>query len=134
MDIQALLQHCDTLTDGQSLLQILQRATAILENHLSWCQGAKALNASKQSVRIASPGAVALSIEGAIGRVSNSAGIVPPFILKYLDALVLELVGEPGEPSVYNEHDTGWFNDSFDHESILQLLYLAQQRLVEAMP
>lgn len=134
MDIQALLQHCDTLTDGQSLLEILQRATAILENPLYWCQGAKALSASMGCIGIASPNAVALSIEGAIGRVSNSAGIVPPFILKYLDAVVLELVGEPGEPSVYNEHDTGWFNDSFDHESILQLLYLAQQKLLQGMP
>lgn len=132
MDLQTLLQQCDSLTDGQTLLEIFQRAYALIEDPARWCQGALARDGSGRSVKAASPVAAAVSIEGAIGRSSNAYGVIPPSILRYLDALVLEVIGEPGEPSIYNDHDTGWFNDSFDHDSVLQLLYLAQQRLQEA--
>lgn len=130
MDLQTLLQHCDSLTDGQTMLEILQRAAALIEDPARWCQGALARDAHGRPVKPASPDAVAVSIEGAIGRSSNAYGIIPPFILHHLDAVVLEVIGEAGEPSIYNDHDTGWFNDSFDHASALRLLQLTRTKLL----
>lgn len=108
------------LMGAQDLKAILSKAYLLLSNYQVWCQGAHALNSKCQIVRINSPEAVAWSLEGAVGKVSNDYGIVPYHALKFLDALVLEITGR-------NE-TADEFNDIATHESLLEFLQEAIKR------
>lgn len=106
------------LTDGQSTAEILRKAYFLLSHYPSWCQGAQALSAQRKKVRNNSPAAVAWSIEGAVGKVSNESGIVPASIIYYLDQLAVE----KGKETVAR------FNDLATHEAILEFLEEAIRR------
>lgn len=119
-DSQAFIDHCNALTSGQSLPEILQRVIQLLSDETKWCQGAFAMSADGQRVKAGSPEAVAWSIEGAVGVCSNEYGVIPPNILKYLDQLVFGLTGK--------DETVGWYNDRSTHENMLRFLHEALRR------
>ena len=119
-DSQAFIASCNALTNGQSLPEILERVIALLSDYPRWCQGAYAASADGRIVKAGSPEAVAWSIEGAVGICSNEHGVVPLFILEYLDQLVFELTGK--------DEGVGWYNDRCTHEALLNFLQEALRR------
>lgn len=123
-DLLATMASFNALTNGQTLHDILEKTLLFLSDDTHWCQGAQALNSNCQKVRINSPDAVAWSIEGAVGKCSNDEGIIPTFILLYLDQVVLELFG--------NDEGVGWFNDSHTHEYVLMFLQQALRQCKDA--
>jgi len=120
---QASVPSYDASTDGQSLAEVLEKTLLLLSVYENWCQGAFALSAERKKVKINSPDAVAWSIEGAVGKSSNDLGIVPLFILKYLDLVVVRCTGK-------NE-DVGWYNDNYTHEGVIGFLQEALRRCCE---
>jgi hypothetical protein len=128
MDIHTFLSG-DDLTDGQTVAEILERVIRLLEDGTHWHQGTVALDADNNLVKANSPLAVSFSLEGALGRMCNSAGVVSPNILRLMDQLLLEFLGRAEPAGIMNEHDLGWFNDNFDHESIMAFLHEAHRRI-----
>jgi hypothetical protein len=120
-DTRSFLARCDELTNGKTLDVILLEVIALIGDYRFWCQDAQACTTDRRPVRPRDPNATFWSIEGAIGYVSNQAGVVPPFIVRYLDALVLEITG--------CGMGVGWFNDTYDHGTVIDFLEEAYRRL-----
>ena len=123
-----MLMSGDGMTEGQSVADILHKAVLLLEDEDRWCQDFTAQDADGNWVASSSPLATRFSIAGAVGISSNAAGFLSPHILRFLDQLVVEYLGTDEPAGVYNEHDTGWFNDNFDHESVMGFLHEAHRR------
>jgi hypothetical protein len=139
MDTSTFLSGFDALTGGQTLAEILHKVIVLLDDEDNWCQGVRATDGKVikvhgeedklHIVKANDPNAVAVSINGAIGRVSNEFGITPPFILDWLDRLVLEFVNDEDKTKgVHNLHDLDWFNDTYTHEVIMNFLHEAYRR------
>ena len=120
-DLHGFLASCNDLTAGKALRDIFLSVIVLLGEYHNWCQGAYALTSDCRRVKNNSAEAVAWSIEGAIGKLSNPAGIVPPYIIQWLDTLALELTA--------CDQGVGWFNDTFDHGTIIDFLEEAYRRL-----
>ena len=137
-DTVLFTENCDALTNGQTVAEILQRALAVLQDEDRWCREYRATDAEWNRVDIVSPAAVRFSIEGAVGRVANDVGIIPPFILRYLDEFVLYYLGlighltTPSTAGIMEERDVAWFNDSYMHEHIVAFLEQAHRRAYES--
>ena len=116
-DVDAFLTVCSALTSHKPLWVIIEKAYIFLRDQSNWCQGAQALNARCEKVRINSPSAIAWSVEGALGKFSNNLGIVPPVLLSYMDRLVEDFTG--------CADGIGWFNDTYTHDAVLELLHAA---------
>lgn len=101
--------------------RVLLGAIQLLGHYPNWCQGAPAVSADGRRVKPGSPEAVAWGIDGAIGKLSNPIGLIPPNYIWYLDQLVLEKTGR--------DDGIGWFNDTFDHATIIDFLAEAYRRL-----
>lgn len=116
----AFIETCNSLINNQTPKQILSRAKALIFDERNWCQGAQARDLEGRKVRINDPSATSWDIEGAIGKVSNDLGVVPPLIFKFLDNLVCDF------ESV--DEDVGWYNDRYNHFNILQFMDQAIKR------
>ena len=124
LDADSLLEDCDVLTTGQDLTTILVKARALLSDVTRWTCWAQARDIRGFQVRIEDPRACCWCIEGAIGRVSNVVGVVPPSILRFLDLLVQEL--QQDAVNVVSD-----FNDMVSHDVLLQFLDNAIKRSME---
>jgi hypothetical protein len=118
---RSFLIDCNTTIEDKSPSDIILSALVLLGDYNNWCQGAQAVTAAGRKTRPGSPDAVAWSIEGAVGKVSNPAGIVPPTLIYLLDTLVQEDTG--------SDLGVGWFNDTYDHGTVIDFLEEAYRRL-----
>lgn len=116
-NISEFLKHCDTLTSGQSLEQILIKVINFVSDEEKFSNYFFAADENWRPVKIIDPRAVRWSIEGAVGLASNDFGVVPPAILKFLDGVVHEYTGQ--------EEDVGWFCQNFCHEEVMAFLQVA---------
>jgi len=128
-DPASFLAQCDALTGERSHLEILTDAFALLSADGRWCQGAHALRADGYAVRPNNGWAVAFSIEGALAHCSNQAGIVPPTLIRLMDQMVLDFLSIGTTAGIWEDRDVGWFNDTFDHASVVELLDYTCRRL-----
>lgn len=127
MDIDTLMSG-DGLND-QGVAEIIGKVIALLSDEKFWCQGFQSADAQGNWVKITSDKAVSFSISGAIGLVSKPAGVVPPHMLRFLDQFLMEFLGRDEKAGIMNEKDIGWFNDNYDHETMMKFLYAAQRRV-----
>jgi hypothetical protein len=125
----SFLAQCDALTSGRSPLQILGGVRSLLRDEGRWCQQAQARDSVGRTVRTHSPDAAAWSIEGAVARSSNNVGIVPPSMLGLLDQMVIDFLGLGTEAGIWEDRDVSWFNDNFDHASVLEFLGYVGERV-----
>lgn len=134
MDTDSFLHDCDALMTGLSPVEIWSGVCETLSDPNSWCQGAKAMDATGCMVRPMDPDAVFFSIEGAVAYHSNLVGVVPPYMLRLLDQYVLDFlnIGEPA--GIWNEHDIGWFNDYATHDTVVRYLDYVRSRLDAPAP
>lgn len=139
-DITSYLGACNALHGDQPLPRIIHKAIKQIEDPQRWCARHQACvrwpvqtrdgfgGFQERVCRINDPQATCLSLTGAVGRACNNFGVVPPFLLKYLDAWVIHYARqlqperEFGEVSIYNPYDAGWFNEEYTHEHVLGLL------------
>jgi hypothetical protein len=121
----------DTALMKHSPRDTLRIVRMLLENPLLWAQGARARDAQGKRVKPHDPKAVCWSVNGALAIASNSRGITPPSMLRYLDSIVKEWgmvapVWLDG-PEIWEGCDV--FNDERPHRFILALLDEAIARL-----
>jgi len=136
MESTAYLAQCEGLTNGKSLADIIDTAIRLIDDPNHHCRGAQARDAKGKPVKAGHPSAAELSLEGAVARACNDMGILPPHMMKWLDALLidfLELMDEenpnqPALPGIMEPRDIGWFNDHYDHEVIMNFLHEAYRR------
>lgn len=140
-DILSFLSQCETLTGGQSPAQIFHKAIVLIEDPIYWCGAHKACIRHFHTTpdgrayywdvacRINDPRATCVNVEGAVARACNNEGIIPPYLLRYLDESVLAYLKEHnitgfGENcDAWNPYDIGWFCEYFGHEHAMNLLH-----------
>lgn len=125
----SFLAQCDALTSGRSPFQILGDVRSLLHDEECWCQQAQARDLKGRTVRTHSPDAAAWSIEGAVAKYSNNVGVVPPSMLGLLDQMVIDFLGFGTEVGIWEDRDVSWFNDNFDHASVLDFLDYVGERI-----
>jgi hypothetical protein len=107
--------------DPGAIAELILKAIVLLGDYNNWCQGdAAALTADCRRTRPASPEAVAWTIEGALAKFSPH-GVLTPKVLWYMDWLVFEKTGR--------EDGVAWFNNMYDHGTIIDFLEEAYRRL-----
>jgi hypothetical protein len=140
-DISGFLKQCEALTSGQSLAEIIHKAIVLIDDPSYWCGQHRAcirehLNTQsglpyivEMQCRINDPRATCVNIEGAVARACNNLGVLPPFLIRYLDEAALAYLNTRGigafgtEPSIWNEYDVGWFGQQYGHEHAVNLLH-----------
>lgn len=123
MDNSALfLAQCDALTGGRGPKDILTPALHLLLCEERWCQEAQACTAEGYVCRINDPQAAKYSIEGALAVCSNQVGVVPPSLMRLMDCMVIDFLELGTEAGIWEDRDVAWYNDHFDHLSIVELL------------
>jgi hypothetical protein len=134
IEAEKVLAYCDALTNGQTLQQILHGTYARLSREGSWTIHATARTASGRQVRPVHPEACCWSIEGAIAIQCNQFGYCPPWVLRWLDHLLLtervQINQELGlhPDSVFD--DIGDLNDRVQREHVLTFLAYALIRAI----
>ena len=118
LDAATVLQGYNSMTNGQSLKQILIGMRKLLENDEKWATNGIALDAEGHIVKAHDPSAVMWDLIGAAAVCSNDYGISPPPVILFLDHMCAKASG--GE---YDE--AGRFNDNIDHEGLLAMLDMA---------
>lgn len=113
----------DSIVSGKSLVQIVEEATALLGDANRWCGGAPAIDRRRRITKVNSPTAVAWSIEGAIGKVSNDLGVIPPSVLHFLDAVLVKFPRGEWE-------DLGKFNDTVVYGVMIEFLLFAREEAI----
>lgn len=140
-NILSFLKHCDTLMSGQSLPEIIHKATLLIEDPIHWCGSHTACIHQRVSTSdgipylldnacsINDPRATCLNVEGAVARACNDAGIVPPILSKALDQWTLDYLNERDvtmfgqEQSAWNPYTIGWFGEYYSHDEAMNLLH-----------
>ena len=125
----SFLAQCDALTGGLRPHEIIQFVREDLRLEQAWCQKALARDHGGHPVRPNDPRVEALSIEGAVARCSNKVGIVPPSMMRLLDQMVIDFLSLGTEVGIWEDRDVSWFNDNFDHASVLEFLDYVLERL-----
>lgn len=148
-DISSCISRCETMTGGQTLAQIIHKAIVLIEEPEYWCGQHRACirqHFVKDGIeywwdlpcRVNDPRATCVNIEGAVGRACNDEGIMPPFLLKYLDECVLAYLRKLGANwvgetcDVWNPYDVGWFGETYGHDHALNLLHEIYRVLPDA--
>lgn len=140
-DFQSFLSRCETLTSGQSLAEIFDKAIKLIDDPIFWCGRHKACVRHflktpdgreywwDTPCRINDPRATCVNVEGAVARACNNEGILPPFILQYLDRAALAYLAARGvkdfgeECDAWSPYDIGWFCEMYGHEHSMNLLH-----------
>ncbi len=118
MDAHTFLESCDALIDGgRRPSQVLEEAAELLADPQRWAQGATARDARGRRVHPSSPYAVCWCAEGAVARLANRHGVLPPSLMKTLDR-----AAEDGL-TVFSVAEV---NDYGAHEDVLLLLKVAR--------
>ncbi len=101
---------------------VLQDALEILQDPHKRCRSPFAVAEDEvgQSVRPADPSAVRWSVEGAIAKVSNPYGVLPPYFMVLLDNVICDEFGM--------HCNVPYFEDHYGHAEILRVLELAIER------
>jgi hypothetical protein len=141
IDSLSFLKNCEALTGGQTAAQIFHKAIVLIEDPIYWCGSHKACIRGHYRTedgreyswcspcRINDPRATSVNIEGAVGRACNNEGIIPPFLLSYLDRAVLIYLRSIGatfvgsDAGVWNPYDVGWFGERYGHDHAMNLLH-----------
>lgn len=123
-DADDFIEDCD-IVGGQTLVEIVDKITNLLYDANRWCGGCQAIDSNRRMVRVDSPHAVAWSIEGAAGKVSNNLGVIPPSVLRFLDGVLLK----------YDEsvETLSYFNDTVIHGVLMEFLQLAREEAVRVL-
>jgi hypothetical protein len=121
--------------------ETLRAARVLITDVRVWSQHARARNSRGRKCDPNDPDAVQWSMTGAIAVVSNRHGVTPPFLLKRLDRMVVELgLVRRLFPVAGDEWEAGcfpiWescddFNDFRTHADVLELLDAAAAELRE---
>lgn len=140
-DIHAFLSRCETLTGGQTPAQIFDKAIRLIEDPIYWCGQHKACIRQflttpdgreyywERACRINDPRATCVNVEGAVARACNNEGIIPPYLINYLDKSALEYLKARGindfgeECGAWSPYDIGWFCERYGHEHAMNLLH-----------
>jgi hypothetical protein len=121
--------------------QTMRAARLLITDVYVWTQHARARDASGRNCKPNDPRACSWSMNGAIAVVSNPHGVTPPFLLRRLDFMVMELgkvnrlFPQQGEPhhatcaEVWESSDD--FNDFRTHADVLNLMDAAYVWLYE---
>lgn len=141
IDTLSFLSNCEALTGGQTAPEIFNKAIVLIEDPIYWCGFHKACIREHLKTpdgreysrcspcRINDERATSVNIEGAVARACNSEGIIPPFLLSYLDQSVLSYLWVRGETyvgtecGIMNPYDVGWFGERYGHDHALNLLH-----------
>lgn len=111
---EEFIERCDALMCDQTPVEVLYKTRELLSDPDRWVQFVLASDENGYRTKPSDPDAVRWGLEGAVGKVSNPYGIVPPCVLKILDMAVLEL---------YNQDvNCGYFNDNNDHQQVMNLI------------
>lgn len=123
IDINKLM-GTGALTEGQTYKQILQRARHHIEDPNRWTQRAFARNGMGFTVKPRDEHACCWCLLGSVAFCSNSFGLTPPPLLRYMEDMMKHLYGDRFDP--HKETDDigtiGKMNDYVDHEEVLFFL------------
>jgi hypothetical protein len=124
MDLDSFLNAPGALTGGRDYTEVLNLAIELIADPVAWTQNAHARTADGETVKPSNPQAVCWCGLGAIAKCSNSLGIIPPQLIRYLDEFV-----EWKYPNRFEGF--GDFNDYHSHEIVLGLLQEARSTMWE---
>lgn len=141
-DASSFLTQCETLTGGQPLAEIFDKAIRLLDEPIHWCGLHKAciweLSETPSGLirctihmpcRINDLRATCVNVEGAVARACNNLGILPPFLIRYLDEWALAYLKARGQSgfgeaySAWNTYDIGWFCELYGYDHAMNLLH-----------
>jgi hypothetical protein len=105
---------------GQTPQSILLRALWVLRDPNRWVSFHRAADVNYNWVPANDPRAVRWSIEGAVAMACNPEGVLPPFFMKLLDEVSLEL---------YREESVNCLEEYCRHQHVVQVLQRAIERV-----
>lgn len=118
---EEFLERSLPLMWGQTPLNILLRAFWVLRDRRRWVNFAYAVDEDWNEVHVTDPTAVRYSLEGAVAMASNPYGLLPPYFMKLLDEVIMELYGEDG--------GVGCLEEYCGHRTVLLVLKRAIERV-----
>lgn len=120
MRAEEFLQGSLPLLQGQTPQNVLLRALWVLRDPNRWVSFSRAVDEDFNSVPVNDPRAARWSIEGAVAAASNPEGVLPPFFMKLLDEVSLEL---------YREESVNCLEEYCRHQHVVQVLQRAIEKV-----
>lgn len=124
----SFLDRCE-LTGGREPKEILADVLQLLSEEDRWAWGCLARRTGGRPCKPSHPEVQWFSIAGALAHCSNQVGVVPPSLLRLMDQMVIDFLELGTEVGIWEDRDVGWFNDTFDHKSVVDLLEYTCWRL-----
>lgn len=114
---QKFLDSGCTLTGGRTYRDVLCDTRALLTDRDNWTQGAVARDASGEIVKPKDDSAVCWDLEGAMAYVCGDHGLLPPDLIRFMDAMAKERLNVKTDSSLW------WANDNaMNHSGMLVFL------------